>query len=149
MNTYCTFLRMYVPCEICSWNKKLHFMIKNLTQKKVNLSFSLFSNFWTFECKQRLIIIVDVSNNEYTIYSDIVHMSYIILSILLHFYIIVSNFIILTVISANLLAVVSAFTPAFAPTIVSIISSTLFPSLFLSFVYQCFRIIPASTYTNK
>ena len=58
---------------------------KNYKKTPQNLSTSLLSQFLLFECKQCQIVIAVVSNDEYTIYGDIVDVSYIILSILITF----------------------------------------------------------------
>ena len=60
-------------------------MNKKFTGKTLNLSTLLLSQFLLFECKQRQIVIADIPDNEYTIYGDIVHVSYIILSKLITF----------------------------------------------------------------
>ena len=64
--------------------------IKILHKKIVNLSISLLSYFWTFECKQRLFVIADVLDNKYMTLSDTVYVSFIIWSILITFYILLS-----------------------------------------------------------
>ena len=60
-------------------------MIKNLQKKTINLSTPLLIQFLLFECKQCQIVIANVCDNEYTIYGDIVNVSYIILSKLITF----------------------------------------------------------------
>ena len=112
LNTYCKFLHPYVPCEICSLNKKLHFMNTKFTEKKtLNLSTSLLSQYLLFECKQRLIVIADVLDNKYKTLSDAVYVSFIIWSILITFYL--------------LFSLTLSFSSSFPPFVFTVVSSVI------------------------
>ena len=85
--------------------------IKILHKKIVNLSTSLLSYFWTFECKQRLIVITDVLDNKYMTLSDTVYVKVIIWSKLITFYI--------------LLSLTLSFSSSFPPFVFTVVSSVI------------------------
>ena len=74
---------MISVCNSISW-------IQNLQKKTLNLSTSLLSQYLLFDCKQRLIVIADVFDNKYMTSSDAVNVNFIIWSILITFYLLLS-----------------------------------------------------------
>ena len=55
-------------------------MNKKITEKNTEFEYLIIKSIFLFECKQRQIVITNISDNKYTIYGDIVNVSYIILS---------------------------------------------------------------------
>ena len=60
-------------------------MDKKFTEKSTKCEYLIIKSFLILKCKQRQIVIADICDNEYTIYGDIVHVSYILLSKLITF----------------------------------------------------------------